>query len=112
MVARLAHERRGWAVTFADDTQGWTRTIHVPYRASTDNALAEWIEEDPVAVDPAHGSSLFRMAATGGTIVSDLLVNDAPPLLAATEAESFRDATGRTFSPTHLVHDQFGFRPW
>jgi hypothetical protein len=110
--ARLAHAASGWVVTFADHTQGWTKTVHLHYRVQSANALAEWIEEDPVAVDPAHGSSLFRMAATDGTTVSDLLVNDAPPLLGATEPESFRDASGLTFSPTSLVHDTFGFRPW
>jgi hypothetical protein len=110
--ARLSNGPSGWVVTFADHTQGWTRTVHLTYRARSANALAEWIEEDPVAVDPAHGSSLFRMAATHGTTVSNLLVNDAPPLLGATEPETFRDAAGLTFSPTALVHDAFEFRPW
>ncbi len=110
--ARLSHATSGWVVTFSDRTQGWTRTVHLRYGATSANALAEWIEEDPVAVDPAHGSSLFHMAVTHGTTVSDLLVNDAPPLLGATEPETFRDAEGLTFSPTALVHDAFGFRPW
>jgi len=109
--ASLSHVRRGWVVTFADATQGWTHTRHVAYGVSTAHALAEWIEEDPVAVD-SHGSSLFHMAATHGTVVSDLLVNGAPPSLAATMPESFHDATGRRFSPTALVHDAFSFRPW
>ncbi len=110
--ARLEHAKHGWVVTFADDTQGWTHTVHLHYVARSTDALAEWVEEDPVSVDPMHGSTLFRMAETHGTIVSDLLVNDAPPLLDAIEPESFRDLTGRTFAPTSIVHDQFGFRPW
>ena len=99
-------------VTFADSTAGWAHTVRPVYRVASNDALAEWIEEDPVAVDPAHGSTLFRMAATHGTTVTDLLVNDAPPQVGATEPETFRDTTGVTFSPTALVHDAFGFRPW
>jgi Peptidase A4 family len=111
--ARLSHTAAGWVVTFADRTRGWSTTAHPHYGVSSANALAEWIEEDPVAVDPARGSSLFPMAATLGTTVSHLLVNDAPPLVGATEPETFRDrAEGLTFSPTALVHDAFGFRPW
>jgi hypothetical protein len=109
--ARLAHGHRGWDVTFADATKGWTRHVHVAYTASAANALAEWIEEDPVAVDP-HGSTLFRMAVTNGTRLSGLLVNDEPPLLDATQPEDFVDGSGTRFSPTALVHDAFGFRPW
>jgi hypothetical protein len=112
VAARLSHALSGWTVTFTDATQGWTKTVHPHYHAKSNNALAEWIEEDPVAVDPAHGSSLFRMAATHGTTVMHLLVNDTPPLLGATEPETFRDARGLTFAPTALVHDAFGFRPW
>ena len=109
--AQLAHGHGGWIVTFSDATKGWTHRKHVAYTASAANALAEWIEEDPVAVDP-HGSTLFRMAVTNGTRVSGLLVNDAPPLLDATQPEDFVDASGTRFSPTALIHDTFGFRPW
>jgi hypothetical protein len=110
--AKLVHDGAGWAVTFVDQTQGWTRTVRPHYDVRATNALAEWIEEDPVAVDPVRGSSLFRMAVTRGTRVSNLLVNDAPPQPDLTESESFVDAAGTTFSPTVLAHDQFGFRPW
>jgi hypothetical protein len=109
--AKLVHGHRGWTVTFTDATLGWTHTVHVPYNPTSANALAEWIEEDPVAIDP-HGSRLFRMAATRGTVVSDLLVNGAPPTMDATQPESFRDASGMRFSPTALVGNAFGFRPW
>ncbi|HEV3212198.1 MAG TPA: G1 family glutamic endopeptidase [Acidimicrobiales bacterium] len=109
--ARLAHGHRGWNVTFSDATQGWTHRVHVAYDVSAVDALAEWIEEDPVAVDP-HGSTLFRMAATKGTLVSDLRVNGEPPLPSAIQPESFVDAAGTRFSPTALVDNAFGFRPW
>jgi len=109
--AMLVHASRGWDVSFTDVTLGWTHTVHVPYDPSTTNALAEWIEEDPVAID-SHGSSLFRMAATHGTVVSDLVVNGAAPLHNATQPESFRDLAGLRFSPTPLVDNAFGFRPW
>jgi peptidase A4-like protein len=109
--ATLAESHKGWVVAFTDATKGWTHTRRIPYDASAANALAEWIEEDPVAVDP-HGSKLFRMAVTHGTQVSDLLVNDEPPAPGATQPESFVDASGTRFSPTALLHDAFVFRPW
>ena len=110
--ARLVEGSRGWVVSFTDQTQGWTHTARVRYAASAAGAVAEWIEEDPVSVDPVRGSALFHMAATRGTTVSDLLVNDAPPAEDATQSETFVDGSGTTFSPTSIAHDAFGFRPW
>jgi len=109
--ARLAHSTKGWVVSFTDVTQGWTHTKYVAYNPPAASAFAEWIEEDPVAVD-SHGQRLFRMATTHGTTVSDLLVNGAPPTIDATQPERFTDASGTTFSPTGLVGNAFGFRPW
>jgi Peptidase A4 family len=109
--ARLDRSQRGWVITFTDATQGWTHTKRILYEARDANALAEWIEEDPVAVDP-HGSTLFHMAVTHGTRVSDLLVNGQPPVFGSTQPETFVDGSGTTFAPTELVHDGFGFRPW
>lgn len=112
VAARLARDGHGWAVTFTDRTQGWAHRVRVPYRADASGALAEWIEEDPVAVDPVRGTRLFRMAKTGGTTVRDLLVNGAPPSLDATTPETFSDPAGTTFAPTSLSNDRFRFRPW
>jgi len=102
----------GWNVTFVDQTQGWTHSVHVDYRASSVNAVAEWIEEDPVAVDANHGSSLFHMARTRGTTLSSLLVNGQVPVPTSIQSESFVDGSGITFSPTAVVHDAFSLHPW
>ena len=110
--ARLVRAGGSWMVTFADRTQGWTHHVRIAYHAGGQGALAEWIEEDPVAVDPVRGSRLFRMAKTQGTTVRDLVVNGAPPSLVETTPETFSDATGTTFAPTVLLHDRFRFRPW
>jgi hypothetical protein len=110
--ARLRHMAGRWVVTFADQTQGWSRTVRLAYRANDVGAIAEWIEEDPVSVDPLRGQSLFHMARTGGTTISALLVNGAEPSATVSTPESFTDASGTTFRPTPLAHDAFGFRPW
>ena len=110
--ARLKHTAGKWVVTFSDTTQGWSRTVRLAYKADDQGAIAEWIEEDPVSVDPLRGQSLFHMARTGGTTISALLVNGAAPSSAVSTPESFTDGSGTTFHPTPLDHDAFGFRPW
>jgi hypothetical protein len=101
-----------WAITFADETQHWSRTRVISYSARYSHAFAEWIEEDPAEVIPFQKAQLFMMAKTDGTHMSSLEVNGGVPGPFELQPESFIDGSDTTFAPSPLEHDSFRFIPW